>query len=121
MDSDASNSCFQGPLEWIYPQRCRIGSHYELWRFPYVKDGVLEDEPDFVLVLLNGTRNEIHLFTGFVERTQDRDYLARILWLIHDISNEFDMQFHVLEDWERWDPEEDVPYFEALARAFVGT
>lgn len=118
MVSDYTNSVPNPYLEWIYPQRCIIGDHFEIWRFPYVNNGILEDEGDFVLTLFNGTRNYLHLFTGHPERTKDLDYLARILWLVHDISEAFGMDFHVIDDWENWDPGDHIAEFEALAKEF---
>lgn len=118
MEVNCKNNILNSPLEWIYPQRCIVGEHFEVWRFPYVKEGILEEEPDFVLALLNGTKNYLHLFTGDQERTQDQDYLARIIWLIHDISEEFDTECHVIDHWDVWDPTEHIAEFESLAKKF---
>lgn len=105
-------------LEWIYPQRCMIGEHYELWRFPYVKDGVLHERDDFVLALLNGKRNYLHIFTK-PDRVSYLTQLGRIQWLIHDISEEFDSEYHPIEDLDEWDPDEHIAEFEKLRDDFL--
>ena len=106
-------------LEYIYPQRFMRGENYEFWRFPYVKDGVVEEWEDFVLVLLNGKKNYAHIFTPSPEHAKDRAYISRVIWLVHDISEEFDTEFHVIKDWEDWNPNDHMDYVEQLVQDFL--
>lgn len=105
-------------LQYMYPQRFVIGDHFEVWRFPYVKDGILEEEPDIVLVLLNETKNYLHVFTPLPQRTKDLDYLSRITWLVQDISEDFDLECHVIDDWGAWNRAPHIREFEDLAKKF---
>lgn len=81
----------------IYPRRLAHTNTHEIWQFPYFKDDLLEDEPDFVVIIFGETSNAIHLFCLNESRASDTDYLQRVQLLVHDIA-EFTMTITTVSD-----------------------
>lgn len=72
-----------------YPRRIEKGYDYEVWQYPYVRDGVFYDNFDVAVVRFGGKSNTVTLVTEHEDRLHDTDYIARIQLLIHDISEDF--------------------------------
>lgn len=75
----------------IYPRRLMIKDNYEIWQYPYVTDDTLQDENDIVGISFSKSLNRIYLFSPFVNRLEDMEYLNRISILVHDLMIEFDI------------------------------
>lgn len=81
-----------------YPRRIERGAHYEIWQFPYVKDGVFYDNFDLAVVQFLKNQNIVTLFSEYKNRLEDCDYIARVQLLVHDISNCFDVKTQLVRD-----------------------
>lgn len=82
-----------------YPRRIEKGSNYEVGQYPYIKDGVFHDNFDLAVVQFLGKRNIVTLISEHESRLRDKDYIARIQLLVHDISDDsFDVRTELVKD-----------------------
>ena len=65
-----------------YPRRIKKIKSYEVWQFPYVNNEVLYDEDDISM---------------FKDRLEDLDFINRVISLVHDISDEFEIEKQLVE------------------------
>ncbi|MDO5047455.1 MAG: hypothetical protein Q4D88_02780 [Anaerococcus sp.] len=75
-----------------YPRRIEKNSSYEIWQFPYVYNEVLYGEDDIVGISFGDRINKIYLISKFKNRLEDLDFINRVISLIHDISDEFEVE-----------------------------
>lgn len=80
-----------------YPRRIEMANSYELWQFPYVKDDILYDEDDIIGITFHEGFNRISIISEYPHHLEDTDYINRILSLVHDISNEFVVDKHLVD------------------------
>lgn len=74
----------------IYPRRLYKKGTIEIWQFPYVKDEILYDEDSLVGIEFS-TIAELYLVTPFKNRYEDKEYLNRIISLVHDLDMDFEV------------------------------
>lgn len=80
-----------------YPRRLQIETGYELWQFPYVRDDVLYDEDDLIIVRFHEGTSRVSVLSKYPHHLEDRDYLGRVLLLVHDASQEFFLDKYLVE------------------------
>ncbi|MDO5036821.1 MAG: hypothetical protein Q4E37_00800 [Tissierellia bacterium] len=80
-----------------YPRRIEKNENYEIWQFPYVKNEVLYDEEDLVGIHFGDRRTKIFLISKFKNRLEDLDFIDRVIALVHDISDEVELEKQVLK------------------------
>ena len=81
-----------------YPRRIEMAKSYELWQFPYVKDDILYDEDDIIGITFNESLNRIAIISEYPHHLEDTDYINRIISLVHDISNKFSVDKHLVNN-----------------------
>lgn len=73
----------------IYPRRLYKKDNIEIWQFPYVKDEILYDEDSLVGIKFSKV-SEVYLVTPIKDRIEDKEYLNRIISLVHDLDMDFE-------------------------------
>lgn len=75
----------------IYSRRISIGEKYELWQHSYIKDGVLEVNPDLQIVCFNTPK---YITTFYISqnkyRLSDRNHIGKMQLVFHDICERFE-------------------------------
>lgn len=79
-----------------YPRRIEKNKNYEIWQFPYVNNEVLYDEDDMVGISFGERVNKIFLISKFKYRLEDLDFINRVISLVHDISDKFEIEKHLV-------------------------
>lgn len=79
-----------------YPRRIEKKENYEIWQFPYVKNEVLHDEDDIIGISFIERTNKIFLISKFKHRLEDLDFINRIISLVHDVSDKFEFEKHLV-------------------------
>ena len=79
-----------------YPRRIEKNKSYEIWQFPYVNNDVLYDEDDIVGIIFGDRINKIFLISKFKYRLEDENFINRIISLVHDVSDEFDLKKYLV-------------------------
>ncbi|MCR0155784.1 hypothetical protein MKC74_06690 [[Clostridium] innocuum] len=71
-----------------YPRRIEKSKDYEVWQFPYVKNSILYEDC-LAVIRFRYKTSYIFVISEKKEYLQDKDFLNRIISLVHDISNKF--------------------------------
>lgn len=80
-----------------YPRRIKKIKSYEVWQFPYVNNEVLYNEDDIVGISFGNGINKIYIISMFKDRLEDLDFINRVISLVHDISDEFEIEKQLVE------------------------
>lgn len=81
-----------------YPRRIGMGQDYELWQFPYVKNEILYDEDDIIAINFGKKTNRISIISEYPAHFDDLDYINRVISLVHDVSDSFQVNHYLINN-----------------------